>query len=207
MVIFLFALVLFLSDVRPVAFDTDISARACSDSQEHDSRVPGVCQRHQAYPCPRYTRDELLTLDGRYMCSAQLVERVRQLSIAPGDRHCRRPERKRPYRGGRRKQGRTIPIIISDRPASQPRTLQPLTTSTFDSARRLSVECDTNSAICNSNLIKIDTSPFIQELSRHFEVMFLNTQSIRSKTTDIFEHVMHANVDLVFLCETWLWWL
>ena len=34
--------------------------------------------------------------------------------------------------------------------------------------------------------------------------MFLNTQSVRNKTTDICDHVMHANVDLVFLCETWL---
>ena len=73
-----------------------------------------------------------------------------------------------------------IPVIISDRPASQPRTLRPLTTPTFDSARRLSVKCDTNSdsAICYSNLIKIDSSPFTQELSRHFKVKFLNTQSV-----------------------------
>ena len=34
--------------------------------------------------------------------------------------------------------------------------------------------------------------------------MFLNTQSVRNKTTDICDHVMHANVDLIFLCETWL---
>ena len=79
MAIFLFALVLFLSDVRPVAsalrspsrvaVDTVTCARASSDSLDHDSRVPGVCQRHQAYPCLRYTRDELLTL-----CSATLVD-------------------------------------------------------------------------------------------------------------------------------------
>ena len=106
--------------------------------------------------------------------------------------------RKRPYRGGRRKQGRAIPVIISDRPASHPRTLRPLTTPTFDIARRLSVECDMNSAICYSNLIKINTSPFIQELSRHFKVLFLNTQSVRYKTTDICDHAMHTNVDLVF---------
>ena len=100
----------------------------------------------------------------------------------------------------------TIPVIISDRPASQPRTLRPLTTPTFDSAKHLSVECDKNSdnAICYSNLIKINTSRFTQELSRHFKVMFLNTQSVRNKTTDICDHVMHANVDLIFLCETWL---
>ena len=53
MAIFLFALVLFLSDVRPVtndlrsagrvAADTVTSARAGSDSLDHDSRVSGVC--------------------------------------------------------------------------------------------------------------------------------------------------------------------
>ena len=204
MAIFLFALVLFLSDVQPVASalhlpgrvaaDTVTSARESSDSLDHDSRVPGVCQRHQAYPCLRYTRDELLSFDGQYVCSAQIAERVHQLGLAPGGHRCRRPARKRPYRGGRHKRGRTIPVIISDRPASQPRTLHPLTTPTFDSARRtptfdsarrLSVECDTNSAICYSNIIKINTSSFTQELSRHFKVMFFNTQSVRNKTTHI----------------------
>ena len=149
MAIFLLALVLFLSDVRPVASalsspgrvaaDTVTSARASSDSLDHDSRVPDVCQRHQACLCLRYTRAKLLSLDGQYVCSAQLAERVHQLGLAPGGRYCRRPARKRPYSGGRRKQGRTIPVIISDRPASQPRTLRLLTTPTFDSTRRLSV--------------------------------------------------------------------
>ena len=74
MAIFLFALVLFLSDVRPVAndphspgrvaADTVTSARESSDSLDHDSRVPDVLLRHQAYPCLRYTRDELLSFDG-----------------------------------------------------------------------------------------------------------------------------------------------
>ena len=171
MAIFLFALVLFLSDVRPVAnylhspgrvgADTVTYARASSDSLDLDSRVPGVCQCHQAYPCLRNTRDERLSFDGQYVCSAQLAERVHQLGLASGGHRCRRPARKGPYHGGRLKQGRTIPVIISDRPASQPRTLRPLTTPIFDSARRLSVECDTNSdnAICYSNLIKINTSP------------------------------------------------
>ena len=61
-----------------------------------------------------------------------------------------------------------------------------------------------DNAMCYSNLIKINTSLFTQELSRHFKVMFLNTQSVRNKTTDICDHVMHANVDFIFLCETWL---
>ena len=146
-----------------------------------------------------------MILDGQYVCSAQLSERVHQFGIAPGGRHRHRSARKHPYLGGRRKQGRAIPVIISHRPASQPRTLSPLTTPTIDSARRLSGECDMNSAICYSNLIKINTSPFIQELSRHFKVMFLNTQSVRNKTTDICDHEMHAKVDLVFCVKrTWL---
>ena len=83
MAIFLFALVLFLPDVRPVvndlrspgrvAADKVTSARAGSDSLDHDSRVPGVLQRHPAYPCLRYTSDELLSFDGHYVCSAQLA--------------------------------------------------------------------------------------------------------------------------------------
>ena len=52
--------------------------------------------------------------------------------------------------------------------------------------------------------LKIDAGPFIQELSKHFKVMFLNAQSVRSKALDICDYIMQANVNLVFLCETWL---
>ena len=34
--------------------------------------------------------------------------------------------------------------------------------------------------------------------------MLLNAQSVRNKTTGICDHVIQANVDLAFLCETWL---
>ena len=53
-------------------------------------------------------------------------------------------------------------------------------------------------------MIKIDTGPFIQEFSKHFKVLFLNAQSVRNKALDICVYIMQANVDLVFLCETWL---
>ena len=59
--------------------------------------------------------------------------------------------------------------------------------STVPDVSQLSVM---NSAMCCFNLIKIDTRPFIQALSMHFKVIFLNTQSARHKTTDIFDHVM-----------------
>ena len=54
-----------------------------------------------------------------YVCSAQLADRVDQLGISLGRYRRRKPARKRPYCGGRRKQGRTIPVIVSDR--SRPR--------------------------------------------------------------------------------------
>ena len=34
--------------------------------------------------------------------------------------------------------------------------------------------------------------------------MFLNAQSVRNKALDICDYIRQANVDLVFLCETWL---
>ena len=138
------------------------------------------------------------------MCSAQLSDLVDQLGISPGSHRRRRPGRKRPYRGGRRKQGQTIPVIVTDR--SRPRTLHPLCTSTHDSVRPPTDKCSRPTAygVSYSNLIKIDTGPFIQELSKHFKVMFLNAQSVRNKALDICDYIMQVNVDLVFLCETWL---
>ena len=104
--------------------------------------------------------------------------------------------------GGRRKQGRTIPVIVTDR--SRPRTLHPLCTSTHDSVRPPTDQCSTVYEISYSNLIKIDTGSFIQEFSKHFKVMFLNAQSVRNKALEICDYIslMQANVDLVFLCET-----
>ena len=34
--------------------------------------------------------------------------------------------------------------------------------------------------------------------------MFLNALSVRNKALDICDYIMQANVDLVFLCETWV---
>ena len=118
---------------------------------------------------------------------------------SPGSHRRRRPGRKRPYRGGRRQQGRTIPVIVTDR--SRPR---PLCTSTHDSVRPPTDKCSKAYGVSYSNLIKTDTCPFIQEFSKHFKVMFLNAQSVRNKALDICDYIMQANVDLVFLCETWL---
>ena len=128
------------------------------------------------------------------MCSTQLSDRVDQLGISPGSHRRRRPGRIRPYRGGRRQQGRTrsIPVIVTDR--SRPRTLHPLCTSTHDSIRPPTDKCSTAYGISYSNLIKIDTGPFIQDFSKHFKVMFLNAQSVRNKALDICDYKMQARM-------------
>ena len=136
------------------------------------------------------------------MCLAQLVDSVDQLGISPGSHRRRRPARKRPYRGGRCKQGKTILAIVTDR--SRPQILHPLCTSTHDTIWLLTDKSGTAYAILYSNPVKIDTGPFIQEFSKHFKVMFLNTQTIRNKALDICNYIMQASVDLVFLCEIWL---
>ena len=136
-----------------------------------------------------------------HVCSAQLAIRLDQLGISPGSHRRRRPGRKRHYRGSRCMQGRTIPVIVTDR--SRPRTLHPLCTSTHGSVRPPTDECSTAYGLSYSNLIKIDTCPFIQESSKQFKVMFFNAQSVRNNALDIRDHIMQANVDLVFLCETW----
>ena len=84
-----------------------------------------------------------------HVCSAQLSDRVDHLAISPGSHRRRRPARKRPYRGGRRKQGRAIPVIVTDR--SRPRTLHPLCTSTHDSVQPPTGKCSTACGISYSD--------------------------------------------------------
>ena len=62
------------------------------------------------------------------------------------------------------------------------------------------IKCDTAYATSYFDLIKMNTGPFIQEFSNVL-IMF---QSVRNKALDIGGYIMQANVDLVFLSETWL---
>ena len=94
------------------------------------------------------------------------------------------------------------PISVAGPSSVRSRNLSP---TTVPASFCHHLPCPPSSPGCNPhNLVKIDTSPLTQELSRRFKVMLLNAQSVRNKTTDICDHVIQANVDLVFLCETWL---
>ena len=172
--------------------------------------APDVCKRlcslgihDQNQACPLWKRKKRPhTAGSRHRGKTVNTIRLSDLGISPGGYRRRRPARKRPYRGGRYKRGRTIPVIVTDR--SQPRTLHSLCTSTPDSVRPPTDKCSTAHGISYSNLTKIDTGTFIQEFSKRFKVMFLNAQSVRNKALAICDYIMQANVNLVFLCETWL---
>ena len=69
-------------------------------------------------PRYRYTKAELLSLSRPCVCSSDVFTRLADLNILSTDsssyqRHRRR--RKRPYRGGRRKRGRAIPVRVTQR--------------------------------------------------------------------------------------------
>ena len=179
---------------------------------QNTALAPDVCKRlcslgihDQNQACPLWKRKKRPHRAGsRHRGKTANTIRLSDLGISPGGNRRRRPARKRPYRGGRCKRGRTIPVIVTDR--SRPLILHPLCTSPHDSVRPPTDKCSRPTAygISYSNLIKIDTGPFIQEFSKHFKVMFLNAQSVRNKALDICDYIMQANVDLVVLCETWL---
>ena len=113
---------------------------------------------------------------------------------------------------GQRENTRTVAVVASNAGLSS--SLSPtdrgpgsFTLSVLSALRLVTVRHPTGKSstafgISYSNLIKINTGPFIQEFSKHFKVMFLNAQSVRNKARDICDYIMQANVDLVFLCET-----
>ena len=149
----------------------------------------------------KYTGNELLALAAPVgqRLKPELISTLKTLGIG------RRLPRRQSCRGGARK---VRAISVAGPSSVRSRDLSPTTkisATTVPASFCHHLPCPPSSPGCNPhNLVKIDTSPLTQELSRCFKVMLLNAQSVRNKTTDICDHVIQANVDLVFLCETWL---
>ena len=143
----------------------------------------------------KYTGNELLALAAPVgqRLKPELISTLKTLGIG------RRLPRHRSCRGGARK---VRAISVAGPSSVRSRDLSP---TTVPASFCHHLPCPLSSPGCNPhNLVKIDCSPLTQELSRRFKVVLLNAQSVRNKTTDICDHVIQANVDLVFLCETWL---
>ena len=105
--------------------------RSCRAGCRHRGKTADTIRQKHPLSLTRLYADKLCScfaisdgllptnLEG-HVCSAQLSDRVDHVGISPSSHRRRRPTRKRPYRGGRCKQGRTIPVIVADR--SRPRT-------------------------------------------------------------------------------------
>ena len=126
---------------------------------QNTALAPDVCKRlcslgiyDQNQACPLWKRKKRPHRAGcRHRGNTVNTIRLSDLGISPGGNPRRRPARKPPYRGGRRKRGRTIPVIVTDR--SWPLILHPLCTSTHDSVRPPADKCRTAYGVSYSNLI------------------------------------------------------
>ena len=111
-IVFVFGLVLsssvlhFLSSLT--ATDTTMI-----DAADGYTRTPRVC--HEATARVAYTRQELLNLNNTALCHPAVHRRLVQLQLcrsSPDPGPAAKKPKHRPFRGGRRKQGRCIPVLV-----------------------------------------------------------------------------------------------
>eukprot|EP00745_Piridium_sociabile_P023788 TRINITY_DN3715_c0_g1_i1.p1 TRINITY_DN3715_c0_g1~~TRINITY_DN3715_c0_g1_i1.p1 ORF type:complete len:1177 (-),score=226.07 TRINITY_DN3715_c0_g1_i1:25-3555(-) len=161
-----------------------------------------------------YTRAQLLLLDRLFSCpvSDALHERLCDLGLSKEkndtSRLQRRRKKVRPYRAGRRKQRplrRQIPVILGvfSTPGVQAAGSLSPTSQDAMSETNVSINTPMQSSVNRSNLVKVDCRPFVQDVSKHFKVLYFNAQSCRNKTLTLCDFIHESNADVVFITETW----
>ena len=167
------------------------------DAADGYTRTPRVC--HEATARFAYTRHELLKMNNTALCPPAVHRRLVQLqlcssspdpglaAIKPDPRLAAIKPKHRPFRGGRRKQGRCIPVLVHsltrNRALPRGRNLDnciqiPLTASVIDSPS------------CSHSFLKF---------------AHINAQSCRNKTVQIHEFITDNEFDVLFMTETWLY--
>ena len=158
------------------------------DAVDGYTRTPRVC--HEATARVAYTRQELLNLNNTALCPPAVHRRLVQLQLcrsSPDPGPAAKKPKHRPFRGGRRKQGRWIPVLVhsltSSRALPRGRNLDnciqvPLTASVIDSPS------------CSRSFLKF---------------AHINVQSCRNKTVQIQEFITDNEFDVLFMTETWLY--
>ena len=146
-----------------------------------------VC--HEATPRVAYTRHELFNMSNTAFCPPAVHLRLVQLQLSrssPDLGPTAKKPKHRPFRGGRRKQGRCIPVLVHsltrNRALLRGRILDnciqiPLTASVIDSPS------------CSRSFLKF---------------AHINIQSCRNKTVQIHEFITDNDFDVLFMTETWL---
>ena len=147
-----------------------------------------VC--HEATARVAYTRHELFNMNNTALCPPAVHRRLVQVQLSrssPDLGPTAKKPKHRPFRGGRRKQGRCIPVLghslTRNRALLRGRNLDnciqvPLTASVIDSPS------------CSRSFLKF---------------AHINVQSCRNKTVQIHEFITDNEIDVLFMTETWLY--
>ena len=147
-----------------------------------------VC--HEATARVAYARHELFNMNNTALCPPAVHRRLVQLQLSrssPDLGPTAKKPKHRPFRGGRRKQGRCIPVLVHsltrNRALLRGRNLDnciqiPLTASVIDSPS------------CSRSFLKF---------------AHINVQSCRNKTVQIHEFITDNEFDVLFMTETWLY--
>ena len=158
------------------------------DEADRYTRTPRVC--HEATARVAYSRHELLNMNNTALCPLAVHMRFVQLQLcrlSPDPGPAAKKPKHRPFRGGRCKLGRCIPVLVhsSTRSWALPRGRNlnncrqiPLTASVIDSPS------------CSRSFLKF---------------AHINVQSCRNKTVQIHVFITDNEFDVLFMTETWLY--
>ena len=110
--VFSFGLVLFSSVLHFLSSLTATDTTTI-DVADGYTRTPRVC--HEATAHVAYTRHELLNMNNTALCPPAVHRRLVQLQLcrsSPDPGPAAKKPKHRPFRGGRRKHGRCIPVSV-----------------------------------------------------------------------------------------------
>ena len=185
--VFAFGLVLFSSVLHFLSSLTATDTTMIDAADEY-TRTPRVC--HEATARVAYTRHELLNMNNTALCPPAMHRRLVQLQLC---RSCpylgpaaKKPKH-RPFRGGRRKQGRCIPVLVHS----------------LTHNRALPRGCNVDNFIQITLTASVIDSSSCSRSFLHFA--HINVRSCRNKTVQVHEFITDNEFDVLFMTETWLY--
>ena len=185
--VFAFGLVLFSSVLHFLSSLTATNTTMI-DATDGYTCTPRVC--HEATARVAYTRHELLNMNNTALYLPAVHRRLKKLQLccsSPDPGQAVKRPKQRPFRGGRRKQGRCIPVLVHSLTRNR----------TLPRGRNL------------DNVIQIPLTPTVIDssfCSRSFlKFAHANVQSCRNKTLQIHDFITDDEFDVLFMTETWLY--
>ena len=183
--VFAFGLVLFSSVLHFLSSlpATDTTMIDAADGYTH---TPRVC--HKATARVAYTPHELLNMNNTALCPPALHQRLVQLHLcrsSPDPVPAAKRPKHRPFRGGRCKQGRCIPVLVHSLTRNRAR----LSGRNLDNVIQIALTATViDSSSCSCSFLKFS---------------HVNVQSCRHKTVQIHDFIIDNEFDILLMTETW----